>query len=166
MTQMKLAYQTRDVADQLAPHVERIYESRTPFLAVVEFKPSQRVEELDDGKEDAVKCRAISMEIARGSQEGALRDVLRALWSMRTAQGTLDEDGDDLDLSEKTLEQCAGLLAGEEVARLRVLLERVLEQSEEIAGDTKLSANDVRLKLGRVLAQGRRVVAGIESAGV
>lgn len=166
MTQVKLNYQLKDVSDALAPHVERIFESRLPFVAVVEFKPSQRVEELDEGKEDSVRCRAINMEIARGSQENNLREAMRALWVQRSAQGTLDEDSDELELSQQTLDNLGGLVAGEEVARLRVVLQQMLEQADAIAGDVELRADDVRLKLGKVTAQTRRVLSGIETAGV
>lgn len=149
MTVMKLAYQLKGQASEaLAPHVDRVFNNPgSTFLAVVEFRHSERVEYADEDAEPSVKCRVASMEVANtGEQEQHVRSLLRALYLQRTAQGTLDDAG-EVRLSKATIENAAGLVGAEEVARLRTVLDHVAERVHQLASTPGMLESDLRAKV-------------------
>lgn len=155
MTKMKLDYRLQGQATEaLSPHVERIYrDPGSTFLAVVEFRHSERVEYADEDAEPSVKCRVASMEVANtGEQEGHVRALLRALYLQRTAQGTLDDAG-EVKLTKQTIESAAGVSAGAEVARLRGALGWVAEALHAATSNTGLREADLRKALAKVEAR-------------
>lgn len=169
MTKMKLDYRLQGQASEaLAAHVDRIYrDPGATFLAVVEFRHSERVEYADEDAEPSVKCRVASMEVANtGEQEQHVRSLLRALYLQRTAQGTLDDAG-EVKLSKQTIEQAAGLAMGEEVARLRAALGWVAEALTIATGNTGLREADLRKALAKVEARLAAALRGeqLELAG-
>jgi hypothetical protein len=152
MTKMKLDYRLQGQASEaLAAHVDRIYrDPGSTFLAVVEFRHSERIEYADEDAEPSVKCRVASMEVANaGEQEQHVRSLLRALFLQRTAQGTLDDAG-EVKLSKQTIESAAGLATGEEIARLRAILGHVQARVHEIATADGLREPDLRKALAKL----------------
>jgi hypothetical protein len=162
MTVMKLAYQLKGQASEaLAPHVDRVFNNPgSTFLAVVEFRHSERVEYADEDAEPSVKCRVASMEVANtGEQEQHVRSLLRALHLQRTAQGTLDAAG-EVKLSKQTIAQAAGLAGAEEVARLRVALGWVHEQLQALGSASGLREADLRKAVTGLDAKVTGILAG------
>lgn len=149
MTKMKLEYSIKgQPSDALAGHVERIYANPgATFLSVVEFRHSERIEYSDEDREPVVKCRVANLEVANtGEQESQVRSLLRALFLQRTAQGTLDDAG-EVKLSKQTIELTAGLAMGEEVARLRAVLDHVQTRVHELASTPGMLESDLRAKV-------------------
>lgn len=98
MTAVKLLSQLRKrVVEALEPHAAQMYERREHWVALVEFEVHERIETTEtdaDGNEylvETARLRVSSLEIATGDAEHHVREALRALWSRRTASGTLDE---------------------------------------------------------------------------
>lgn len=155
MTKMKLDYRLQGQASEaLAAHVDRIYrDPGSVFLAIVEFRHSERIEYADEDAEPSVKCRVASMEVASsGEQEDQVRALLRALFLRRTAQGTLDDAG-EVKLSKQTITSAAGVVGGAEIARLRGALGWVAATLHEATSNTDLRDADLRKALGKIEAR-------------
>lgn len=124
-------------------------------MGVVELVHVDRVvpaEGVSD-KDPQVRLRIEALEIApAGSTEDMLRDVERALYVSRTANGTLGSD-DEIALAEQTVEHAAGLISGHEVARLRVILDWVLNQVEKVVDADKHRDADRRRLIREALAK-------------
>lgn len=91
-------------------------------VGVIELEHVERTEPAPGAdREPSVKVRMSALEIANPEQEDQVRAALRALYLHRTAAGKLTEDG-EVELSEQTLERCAGLLHAIEAARLRAVV--------------------------------------------
>ncbi|WP_067483815.1 hypothetical protein [Actinomadura hibisca] len=133
-------------AAALEPHAPAIYAKRgARVLAVVELAATERTEPAPDSdKTPSVKMRIAAMEIPAREQEGAVREVMKALYVQRTAHGTINEQG-EIELSKDTLRHAAGLLGEIENARLRAGAEQALRQARQVSGTTKdLSASEFR----------------------
>jgi hypothetical protein len=115
-------------ASALDPHVQPLYTRLgATRVAVVELRPVERTQVAQDsGKDPAVKARITHCEVATGESEQHLREVLKALHTVRTAaardEGMLDAHTLDfdrtVDLADSTIKQAAGLVMVEEKARL------------------------------------------------
>lgn len=124
------------------------------ILAVVELAHVERIEPApDEDKEPSVKLGIKALEVARGGrQEDAVRQALLALYTIRTASGTLDGDG-EIELSERTLSGTGGELGMLTAARHHVALKRWSDTAYRVAGDPKLTAEQMRNEL-REIAKG------------
>lgn len=144
-----------DRSASLDAYAARLYERPAPVMAVVELTPVDRVVPVDGAseKDPVVRLRIESLEVApSGSQDEVLRNVARALYVSRTANGTLTGD-DEIALAEQTLTHAAGLVGGHETARLRVVLDWVLTQVEKICDNDKHRDADRRRLLREALAK-------------
>jgi hypothetical protein len=140
-------------SDSLDLHAARLYERATPVMAVVELLPVDRITPIDEAskKDPQVRLRIESLEVAPGGgAESTLRDLHKALYTSRTAAGTLGSDN-EIQLAEQTVEHAAGVLSGHELARLRVLLDAVVDQARGILSHPKHRETDVRRLLGELL---------------
>lgn len=140
-------------SDSLDLHAARLYERATPVMAVVELLPVDRITPIDEQskKDPQVRLRIAALEVAPGGgAESTLRDVHRALFTSRTAAGTLGSE-DQIALDEQTLEHAAGLISGHELARLRVLLDALIDRARGILSHPKHRPEDVRRLLGELL---------------
>jgi hypothetical protein len=119
----------------LEPHVPDLY--RSPGirrLAVVELRHVERTQPAPDSDKTAsVKLQVTHLELANEHQEPALRDALSALYMLRTAEGTLDQDG-QLMLSERTLERTAGEVNAVEAARLHMTVSHWASYTDRVLG--------------------------------
>lgn len=110
-----------DAEAGLQPHTPELY--RDPgrrVVAVVELRATERTEVVADsevGGTPTVKLAVTSLEVANPRQEDALRRAMEALYTHRTAYGTLDEAG-QIALSDETIEMTGGELHAVEAARL------------------------------------------------
>lgn len=142
-----------DRSASLDLHAARLYERPTPVMGVVELIPVDRVVPIDGGseKDPLVRLRIESLEIAPGGGgESTLREVHKALYVARTATGTLGAE-DEVALAEQTLEHAAGVLSGHELARLRVVLDALIDRARGVLSAPKNREADVRRLLGELL---------------
>lgn len=164
MTVMKLDYRlTGQVTEALAGHTERIYrDPGSAFLAVVEFRHTERHEFADDEKDSFVKARCVGIEVANpGEQERQLREVQRALYLQRTASGKLAE-ADELTLAKQTLKSAQGLMSGAEVARLTAYLRAIRDQVHDLREDTSLDEKGLREELEHIEDRMAKALAGAQ----
>jgi hypothetical protein len=91
----------------------------------------------------------ISVEVPNRDQAGAVREAQRALYLQRTAQGTIDDDG-DFQLSETTLKQTGGLLHTIEVARLRAGLTHYVRYIQRVNGNGGLTLSEIQHELHEI----------------
>ncbi|MEV4158988.1 hypothetical protein [Nonomuraea dietziae] len=81
------------VAEALEEHTTTMFDRLgSRWVAVVELQAVERSEPADDEKPDTVKLRITELELATGENARHVRDVLAALYRLRTTAGTLDED--------------------------------------------------------------------------
>lgn len=111
-------------SDSLGLHAASLYATLGKrVIGIVEFSATERGEVApDESKDTSVKLQIKHLEIAGEEQEDAVRQAMRALYAQRTAFGTLNEDS-TVELSERTLANCAGELNAIEAARLHVAIE-------------------------------------------
>lgn len=151
-------------AESLNAYAARLCDRPVPMLALIEMKPVDKVVPVDPSSEKDPHLRlAIStLEVAApGEQERLLRDVLRGMNLARTADGTLDADN-DIKLGEQTLQNAPDLIAGEQVARLVVIIDWILGELAKVASDEKLRPVDVRKVLGQVADRAAAARLGVQ----
>lgn len=124
-------------------------------MAVVELRHVDRIEPAEgvSDKDPQVRLRIEALEVAPpGGPEDTLREVERALYVARTAGGTLGSE-DDVKLAEQTMANAAGLMSGHEVARLRVILDWLIDRVGPVVGNDKLRPADIRRQVDELLAK-------------
>ena len=143
-------------------YAARLYdETLTTMMAVVEFTHVDSVVPTKGSKKDPqVRIAVTSIEAIAGEQEHVLRDVQRFLHLSRTAEGTLDGDL-DVALAKQTMENAQGLIAGEEVARLRAALAWTQTQVTALQA-AKLREADIRTAAGKLATSLAAILAGAE----
>lgn len=141
-----------------------LYERPRPIMVVAELVPVDRTEPLDDAskKDPVVRLRIEQLEVApTGEQDEVLRKVTEVLHLARTAAGTLTAE-DDVALAEQTMSTAAGLMSGHEVARLRVILDWLLDHIDKVVANEKHRDADRRRLIREALAK----AAAARDAGV
>jgi hypothetical protein len=135
----------RAAADALQPHIRGIYDRPgASLLFVGEARHIERTQPAPDADGDPkVTVRITHMEIPNRDQEGAIREAMRALHLQRTAQGTLDEEG-QLQLAQGTLKRISGLLHEVEVARLRAGLNHWVQYAARVNSNSKLTVTEMQ----------------------
>lgn len=147
-----------DRSSSLDLYAESLYERPRPVMAVVELGPVDKVVPVDGGseKDPVVRLRINALEVApAGGAESTLREVQRALYVSRTADGTLGSD-DELQVAAQTLELAGGLVAEHEAARLRVVLDTLLDRANGVLSHPKHRETDVRRLLGELLVKAEK----------
>ena len=141
-------------AAALEPHIRPIYDRPDcTRLAIIELRHVERTQPAaGSDKEPSVRVRITHLEIPNKEQEGVIREAMRALYLQRTAQGTLDEDG-QVQLTESTLRNLSGLVHEIEVARLRAGLTHWVDYIARVNATTKLTISEIRHELDTI-AQG------------
>jgi hypothetical protein len=145
-------------SDSLDVHAPRLYERPAPVMAVIELMPVDRVTPVDaDSKKDPlVRLMIRSLEVAPGGgAESTLRDVHRALFKVRTANGTLGSE-DEVAQAEQTLEHAGAVLAEHEAVRLRVVLDVLIDRVSGVLSHPKHRETDVRRLIGELLEQAEK----------
>ncbi|HEY0641261.1 MAG TPA: hypothetical protein VGD67_26835 [Pseudonocardiaceae bacterium] len=152
MTALKIVGKpTRSARDGIEPFVAALY--ATPgrrLVGVIELEHIERTEPAPGAdREPAVTVRMSALEVAGPEAEDHLREAQRALYLQRTARGTLDEHG-DIELTQTTLERCAGQLHATEVARLRAAVQLGRTQIRRVLGITEVTVTEMRHELDRL----------------
>lgn len=107
-------------SESLSLHAPTMYAALgTRRIAIVEIAGVERTEIADDeDKAPVLTLQIKAMEVAeQGDTEDAVRRAMDALYTLRTATGTLTEDG-DLEMTQSTIDGVAGNVAMLEAARL------------------------------------------------
>ena len=157
-TKAKIASASAPETTSLGQLAESLYERPRCVMAVAELVPVDRVEPVDaeSSKPRMMRLAIGSMEIApAGGAEHTLRDVLHALHLVRTADGTLTTE-DEVTLAEQTLDLAAGVVAEHEAARLRVVLDTLLDRANGVLSHPKHRETDVRRLLGELLVKAEK----------
>jgi hypothetical protein len=166
MTDLKVAGKPNAGAmSGIEPFVRRLYD--TPgmtIVAVVEFRHDQRVQPASGSDTSpSVTLKITGCEIATKEHEGALREAQRALYTMRTARGTIDEETGGVELAEETMRRTGGLMHAIETARLRGGLLHYVNYIKQVnAKVNELSVSEMAHELALV-ADG--LVAVLNTAG-
>jgi hypothetical protein len=144
----------------LTPHVQRIYgRSGLRIMAVVELAHTERTEPAADAeKEPSVTMRITQLEVPNPDQEGAVREVQRALYLERTATGTLDEAG-ELELSKQTLKDAGGIVTHLAIARLSAGINHWRNYCRRVNASQELTVGELRHELDAI-AEGLDSVLG------
>jgi hypothetical protein len=132
------------------------------IIGVIELAHIERTQPAPDSdKEQSVKLRITTLEIAGPEQEDTLREAMRALHVHRTAYGTLT-DSLEVQLSERTLELVGGRLHAIEAARLhtavshwQTYIRRVLSIAEVTTAEMRHELDTVADGLAAVLRASR-----------
>lgn len=152
-----------DRTASLDRYAARLYENPgMAVMGVVELIHEDRVQPAEgvSEKDPVVRLRIESLEVAAPGEQGdVLREVARFLFLSRTASGTLDGDH-EVQLAKQTLDQAQGLVAGEEVARLRSALTWLQEQLHGITTGTKLREADMRKAIAGLDEAATKILAG------
>lgn len=135
-------------------YAQRLYDNPgMAVMGVVELRHVDRVEPAEgvSEKDPRVNLRIEALEVApSGGAEDTLREVARALYVTRTAAGTLGSD-DEIQLAAQTLELAGGLVAEHEAARLRVVLDVLIDRANGILANPKHRGADLQRLLGDLL---------------
>ncbi len=145
-------------AAALEPHVPALYArpgARIMFIGeLAHIERTQPAPDTDG--QPSVKMRLTTMEIATKDQENAVREAQRALYLQRTAQGTIDDEGEIL-LAESTLKMTAGLLTDIELAKLRTGLNHWASYAARAVGTPNITHTEMLHEL-QTVADGLRDV--------
>lgn len=138
----------KGAAEALGQHANAMYATLGKrLLGIVELEAVERNEVADDDEKDTwVKLRIVGLEVPNADQEDAVRAAMMALNTQRTAFGTLTED-EDVELSQSTLERCAGDMITAEAARLHIAIEVFGDKMAAAARNNKLTAGDLRREI-------------------
>lgn len=124
MTEIKIDPKlNKPVERALAPHADALLAAPlgSRYVAVVELAVVEHAErsngEIDDNGDpltvNVAKVRPVLLEIATGDDAEHVRRALRALWTKRTADGTLT-GATDVENAEANLRFAAALIGGAE----------------------------------------------------
>lgn len=166
MTDLKIVGKpTAGAMSGIEPFVRRLYD--TPGMSVVaitEFRHDQRTQVASGSDASpSVTLKIVGCEIASKELEGALREAQRALYTVRTARGTIDEETGGVDLAEETMRRTGGLINAIETARLRAGLQHYVNYIKQVNSQVNtLSASEIAHELALV-ADG--LVAVLDTAG-
>jgi hypothetical protein len=164
MTTAKIDTKTStQVADVLDPHIDALMAhlraGKVDTLHIVgTLVPSERTEPTPGAeKEASVKLRLVSAEIPDPDQVETVREVQRALWLVRTATGTITEDG-DIRLAKQTLQHAGRDASHIAAARLRAGVDQWAKEARK-ATTSQLSASEMWIEMER-LADGLDTLLG------
>ncbi|PZG49858.1 hypothetical protein C1I98_11115 [Spongiactinospora gelatinilytica] len=145
-------------ANALEPHIRPLYDQPgATRLGVFAIRHTERTQPaVGSDKDPLVRARIIECEVANREQEPHLREVMRALWQQRTAQGTLDDAG-EIQLAERTLKSAAGVLHAVEVSRLRAGLAHWVDYAARVNANGKLTVSEMHHELD-IVARGLRTL--------
>lgn len=142
-------------------HTSRLYSKPgMRILAIVELAHIERTQPApDEDKDPTVKLGIKHLEVARGGrQEDAIRQALHALYTIRTASGTLDSDG-EVQLSERTIGETGGEVVMMTAARMQVAAGQWAKYAHNAAAKGNLTVEQMRNEL-------REIARGLEAAGL
>lgn len=118
--------------EALEPHVPRVYHNDTAhLLALVELVHDSVMEPgPGSNKKATVFTRIAQLEVPTAAQAEAVREAMLAMYTTRTATGTLDE-GNAITLTGATFDLTKESLLAREAARMHVGARAWLDQLEQ-----------------------------------
>lgn len=134
MTKLSIKGLSTHAATSLEPYIRRLYDDpRGRTLAVVEFEHVSRTE--PGPASDAapkVDVRISLLEVPSGLNQDLVRVLLRSLYLLRTARGTLDEASGAVSLETESarIADAIPALFASEAAEARAVLHQLLDQFE------------------------------------
>ncbi|RBQ21552.1 hypothetical protein DP939_02250 [Spongiactinospora rosea] len=145
-------------ANALEPHIRPLYDQPgATRLAVMEIRHIERTQPADGSDKDpSVRVRIIGCEVPNREQEPHVREMMRALYVQRTAQGTLDDAG-ELQLSDRTLKNAGPVLHAIEVSRLRAGLAHWVDYAARVNANGKLTVSEMHHELD-IVARGLKAL--------
>lgn len=138
-------------SDAVERFADQLYgNNRARIMVIAELKHAGRTEPApDEDKDRSVELKISGLEVASPEQAEDLRKAMRALYLGRTAEGTLDPDG-ELEASKNTLRLLEGSLVDLQYVRLRVGLRHWLDRTRDVFRTPNLSNDELRLELDRI----------------
>lgn len=132
-------------------YADTLYRNQGARIVVVaELKHAARTEPAPDEEKDrSVELKISALEVASPEQAEDLRKAMRALHLHRTAQGTLDEDG-DIELANQTLRLCGDRLADVESAQLRAALRHWSDYTNRVFRTSNITETELRHELDNI----------------
>ena len=142
-----------DALEALTPHAAAMYATLGKRVVIIaELASSERTQvAADEEKDVSVTLQIKQLEVAAGELEDPVRKAMEALYTQRTAYGTLTED-QAVELSKTTLERVGNDINLAEAARLHAGLDKWIDYTRR-ARSSKLSAEGFRKELA-VVADG------------
>ena len=140
-------------SDSLDRYAARLYEKPGPVMGIVELLPVDRITPVDGAskKDPVVRLRIEQLELSpAGEQDEILRQITAALKTARTAAGTLTGD-EDVKLAEDTLNLVGERMSDLELARMRVILDWLINHTRSVIDHPKHRAEDIKRLLNDAL---------------
>lgn len=150
MTKLKIDTKLSTAAQEsIAGHLARWFARPGIEVPVVlSLRHIERTEPtLEADKDRLVTMRITSVEVPAADQEEPVRDVARAMYLVRTAAGTLDEDTGEMQLARQTLRDAGSSVQAQATARLAAGVRFWLDYTTRIQQKPTLSAQDLRREL-------------------
>jgi len=153
---------TTAASSGLAPHIENLYNRPgARVVGIVELEHIERTQPAPESEADpVVKLRLSHLEIASDRQEEYLRDTLLALYTIRTAAGTLTEAG-EVELAESTVEGTGGLVTAVEAAELKVTMRAFRSRLLHVLQADRLTAAELRHEINQITTDMGAALSGI-----
>jgi len=152
MTTVKIAGKpAASASDAIEIYADKLYRDKAlRIVAIVEFKHAGINEPApDEGKDRTVEVRISGLEIASPAQEEDLRKAMRALYLARTADGTLDVDG-EIAASKTALQLIGERMADAEMVRYGIGIRHWAHQAREVFRTPKITESELRHELQRI----------------
>lgn len=152
MTKMKVGALSAAAQAALEPHVGRVYASPgSTFLCIAEYEHVERTQPGPrSDKEAQVTVVPTSLEVAVGEHAHPIREAMRALYTLRTATGTLDEDSGQIELSENTIRQTAGMISEVRAAELVATCKQWAHYVRSVRAQEKPTVEGLLRELDRI----------------
>ena len=146
-------------SDAIESYADKLYRDKSlRVIAIVELKHAGINEPApDEGKDRSVEVRISGLEVASPAQEEDLRKAMRALYLARTADGTLDPDG-EFEASKTVLSMIGERLADAEMVRLMAGARHWSGEARRVFRTSELSLTEMRHELQRI-ADGLHILA-------
>lgn len=158
MTTLKLKGMSSAAATALEGHVNSMYLDNTARRLIVgELEHEERTEPgPHSGKDRSVSVRVSLLEVPGEAQQEHVRQVMRALYELRTASGTLDEASGRVNLNDSAqkVASAASMVYVEEALEARAMLRETHKRITSLANDMTQDVVKYRRtmrKLGDVL---------------
>lgn len=135
-------------SEALTQHADWLYKHPGGrIVGIVEFEHLERVEPAPDTeRKKVVVLRPSMLQVATPDQEETLRKAASAMHLIRTAAGTLTEEG-DIELGQSILDATQLDLATREAARLQVAVATFAQQARQVFLAHRLTASELRYEL-------------------
>jgi len=162
MTVIKLQAKPSAAAAQgITGWAEELYQNpNMRLLGIVELRHVERSEPAPgESKDRTVQLRLTQLEIANDAMEQHLSRGLAALYALRTAKGTFDDD-EAIELAESTMRRIRDDLMLAETARLRAGLRLWAEYARRVQHTRSMTQTEALHEVEAIADGLRKLLAG------